>query len=134
MAVQETLTFSPQPWGVCVEHWLCDIRGIDRHIDVIRDKVKSGEWQALLIEVGGDQVGVMVWSVEIEPRGAVIVVNALSGHAPEHDLTAAALTFLKTTGRAVGAVALRFWTERRGLVRKCEKHGMRASYVMEGQL
>lgn len=129
------MTFEPAAWGPVVEGWLHQISDIDRHIEVIRERVDSGEYQALSILIEGRNVGVMIWSIENEPCGSVIVVNALAGMTlPGHDLTAAALAFIKTTGRAVGAVALRFWTQRRGLVRKCERHGMRAQYVMEGAL
>ncbi|KEP71763.1 hypothetical protein DL1_00395 [Thioclava dalianensis] len=130
----ETLSFSPHPWGPLVESYLCQIESAPRHLDVWRDQVASGEAQALLICDGSEPVGVMIWSVEREPCGAVIVANAVAGRARGHDLTAACIAFMKSTGRAVGAVALRCWTDRKGLVRKCERHGMRASYVIEGGL
>lgn len=129
------MTFEPADWGPAVEGWLHNISDIDRHIEVLRERVETGEYQALSILIEGRNVGVLIWSVENEPFGSVIVVNALAGITlPGHDLTAAALSFIKTTGRATGAKALRFWTERNGLVRKCERHGMRATYVMEGAL
>lgn len=111
------------------------IEDVDRHLNVIRDRIESGEYQALSIRADDAPIGVLVWSVEQEPRGAVVVVNALAGVTPKgHDLTAAALEFLTVSGRMAGAVALRFWTARKGLVAKCERRGMRAQYVVEGTL
>lgn len=97
-------------------------------------QIEHGEYQALSIRADGVERGVLVLSVENEPRGSVIVVNALAGRIPGIDLTVLCLNFITEMGRAAGAVAVRFWTDRRGLVRKCEGMGLRASYVVEGSI
>lgn len=96
--------------------------------------IERGEYQALSIRSDGVESGVLVFSVEKEPRGAVIVANAVAGKIRGFDLTVLCLNFLTEMGRAVGAVAVRCWTDRRGLVRKCEGMGLRASYVIEGSI
>lgn len=131
----ETLKFEPVAWSVQIEGQLASIRGIERHLNALQMGVEAGDMQALQIKIEGRAVGVLVWSVEHEPRGATLVVNALSCEPVAGvDMTLAALNFVTEAGRAVGAVAVRFWTERKGLVRKCEKAGMFRRYVMEGAI
>jgi len=135
MADIQQVNFVPTEWGPKVEGWLHQIDGIERHIDAMQSRIASGEYQALTIEADGETVGAVVWSVEHEPRGAVVVVNALAGRpVPGLDLSKLALAFVARVGRASGAVAVRFWTDRRGLVRKMQGQGFRMSYVMEGRL
>jgi hypothetical protein len=135
MADPARIEFQPVQWGPRLEGWLHRIDGIERHINAMADQIDRGAYQALLIDVGGQDVGALVWSVEIEPRGPVVVVNALAADpVPKIDMSAAALAFVAHCGRAAGAVAVRFWTERRGLVRKMQRHGFRKTYVMEGAL
>lgn len=129
----QALTFDPVQWGPVVEGWLAPIGGIERHVNALAARIEAGEYQALLIRADGQAVGVLVLSVEVEPLGSIIVVNALAARPLRGlDVTKAVLAFLTETGKAVGAVGLRFWTERKGLVRKCEAAGMRAKFVVEG--
>lgn len=97
-------------------------------------QVEGGAYQALSIRANGIESGVLIFSVEMEARGAVIVANAVAGKIRGVDLTVLALNFLTELGRAAGAVAVRCWTDRRGLVRKCEAMGLKSSYVLEGQI
>lgn len=134
MARRAEITFRAAAWGPAVEGWIGLIDGIGRYKPIIREAVEGGEMQALEILADGQPVGALVWSVERERAGAVVVVNALAARpVPGVDVTRAALAFVTACGRGVGAVALRFWTDRPGLVRKCERAGMRKTYVMEGR-
>ena len=129
------LTFDPAPWGPRVEGHLHRIDGIGRHLDGIAARVLAEEYQALLIHLDGRDVGALVWSIEQDDRGPVIVVNALAAEPIRGlDVTRLALDLIAQAGRIIGAVAVRFWTEREGLKRKMERAGFRSSYVLEGAL
>jgi hypothetical protein len=128
------ITFVPVEWSAHVEGWLESIGGIERHIEALAMQVEGGAYQALSIRANGIESGVLIFSVEMEARGAVIVANAVAGKIRGVDLTVLALNFLTELGRAAGAVAVRCWTDRRGLVRKCEAMGLKSSYVLEGQI
>lgn len=131
----QKVTFTPISWGPAVEGWLHLIDEIDAHIENLAHCIAEGAFQALEIAVDGEPCGVLVWSVENEARGAVVVVNALAVlPVAGLDMSKLALAFVTKCGRGVGAIAVRFWTKRRGLVRKMERAGFRKSYVMEGAL
>ncbi|WP_323006769.1 hypothetical protein [Pseudorhodobacter sp.] len=123
------ITLEPVEWSPRVEGWLHKIAGVERHIEAIAMRVKAAN-QALSIRANGVESGMLVYSVELEPRGAVLVANALAGRFCGVDLTVLCLNVLTEMGRAVGAVAVRYWTDRRGLVRKCEKMGLESRYVL----
>jgi hypothetical protein len=128
------IEFSPGNWSPIVEGFLQQIDGIKRHINALQIGVENGDMQALLIRSNGAPAGVLIWSIENDQAGAVVIANAVAGSIKGVDLTVVALNFLTEAGRAVGAVGVRCWTQRKGLVRKCEALGMRSSYVIEGSI
>ena len=135
MAGLPEVNFVPSDWGPEIEGWLHGIADFDSHVETMRERIESGEYQALTIAAGGQSVGAMVWSVERDPTGAVVVVNALACRPVKGvDMSRVALAFVAALGRSAGAVAVRFWTQRRGLVRKMQKFGFVKTYVLEGRL
>jgi hypothetical protein len=128
------IEFKPGNWSPVLEGFLHDIDGIEGHINALQNGIERGDMQALLISSNGDYVGVLIWSIEHEERGAVIVCNAFSGRLRGVDLTLLAVNFLVAAGRKVGAVGLRAFTDRRGLVRKLEAVGMKTRFMIEGRI
>lgn len=128
------IDFEPVEWSNALAAWLGGIDGVERDIQAMKTHVETGEFQALSIRADGVESGVLIYSVEHEPGGAVIVANALAGRIRGVDLTVLCLNLLAEMGRKVGAVGVRCWTNRRGLVRKCENMGLKARYVIEGAI
>lgn len=129
------LTWHVMPWSLELEGWLCRIDGIERDLSIYQARIENGDWQALGLQVNGETVAAMVWSVETDEAGSAVVINALGGKPVKGvDLTRAAAHLAKTCGAALGATTLRFWTEREGLKRKAEAMGFKSKYVLEGAI
>lgn len=129
------LKWFAMPWSPELEGWLHQIDGIQRDLNIFQMRIESGDWQALGLQVNGETVAAMVWSVETDEAGSAVVINALGGKPVKGiDVTRAAIHLAKTCGAALGATTLRFWTEREGLKRKAESMGFNSKYVLEGAI
>jgi hypothetical protein len=128
------IDFEAVQWSQVVEGFLQSIAGVERHLNALNIGVENGDMQALLIRANGQNCGVLIWSVEHDLSGPVIVANAVAGSLPGVNLTIVCINFLVEAGRASGAKSVRAFTDRPGLVRKCEAVGMKARFMIEGTI
>lgn len=136
MAHSEAVTFNPVAWSDQVAGDLTRIAGLDaRDLAIFRQRVETGDFLAMEVLHLGRRVGSVIWSVEAEPDGHSLVVNAAAADpVPGVCLVSELVARLSALGTLTNARAVRCWTQRAGLVRKLEKHGATRRYVMEIEL
>ena len=78
-------------------------------------------------------IGFVIWTIEQEPSRKALVVNAAAVEPVKGvDMTEVLWRFANDMAARHGAKALRFWTVRKGLVRKL-RNRMAKTYVMEAE-
>lgn len=104
-----------------------------RDLEIFRGGVESGRFCLFSIISEGARLGSVVWSLEHEPDGLNVVVNAaaVEGGARVFEALWDAFT---TLARSIGAATVTCWTERPGLARKLERRGARFKYVSQVEI
>lgn len=134
--------FVPADWGQAVIDDLKRITSgmpadLDRTRDVAAYKhmVEAGHAQLLAVQVDGQTIGHVIWSIDQQPDGFDVVINeAAAMNVPGIDVTHAIFAAFSELGKSTGARTLRCFTCRPGMVRKCESYGAQLSYVLEVSL
>lgn len=129
---ETALSFAPLDWDETTEKHLSEIAATtERDVAIFRDAVGAGTFCHWAILDGGERVGSLIWSVAHEPDGFVYVINAAAVDRPtSRDVTAFLFDWFEGFAKQTGAIGLRCWTERAGLMRKLVPHG-RLKYVLE---
>lgn len=130
---EKEVSFEREAWNQLAESELGQIGDVTRQdMDVFRAQVKLDQWQLLAVLVDGVRVGSLVWSLERQGKEFSVIVNAASVRPVRGvDVTKAITDMFRTVASHYGAVAVRIWTSREGLVRKLERAGATKRYVME---
>lgn len=126
------ITFQVAAWCSRAASDLLRIADISaRDVAIFADAVRSDRFQLWAICQNGARIGSAVWSIENEPDGFAIVVNAAAVEDGHADAFGALWDAFTEMGRATGARSVICWTERAGLARKLERRGARFKYVAQ---
>ena len=129
------ITFSVVPWS---DRAADDLRLIadvtERDISVFRWAVANAEMQLWAVWEDGARIGSVIWSVEREPDGITIVINAAAVYARNGGAFDAIWAAFIGLGRAIRARTVTCWTERAGLARLLERRGASFKYVAQVKL
>ena len=126
------IAFAAVGAGAPILPYLARIKGWEKHETDMMARIASGDCLPMWVMAGGDRVGVVVLSTEIQQSGLALIVNALSADPVAGVCVATeVLGLLRVMARETGVTCIRFWTQRPGLVRLMEAEGFSRSYVME---
>lgn len=129
------IDFRAALWDARAESDLAPAEGAAGDLDFWREGVTAGRLALWSIMADGERVGSLVWTSEIEHGGGrALVVQAMGARPCGVDLVVYADTAFAAMARAMGGASLRFWTSRRGMVRKTETLGYARRYVMEKEI
>ena len=133
---QKLITFSPAEWEPRTGDDLRLMRDVtERDLSIFEQGVKHGDFHLFRVSNGGEFVGWVIWSIDHEPDGISVVINAASALPVKgKDVSALMFETFENAGRKIGARALRAWTTRPGLRRKMEARGAVTRFEMEYQL
>lgn len=139
MDEEPPVTFVQADWSEAVEADLGRItsgqvdRGdMQRDLAAYKSLVDTEQAQLLAVRHEGETIGHVIWSTDAQPDGFDVVINAATvAPVAGIDVTAAIFDAFATLGKSTGARALRCFTKRPGMVRKCELLGAHVSYVLE---
>ena len=136
MAGSKEVTFEAVAWSDQAADDLTLIADVTpRDLAVFQDRIEADDFQLLEIQYQKERVGVLIWSVDKEPDGVSLVINAAATHSVLGlCLFDEILDRFRALGREVGARSIRCWTQREGLRLKMEKVGAERRYVMELKL
>lgn len=129
------LKFTKVSWTDQAAAQLATIDGAaGNNVDHWRHYVTNGTMNLVAVTLDGVTQGFVVWCIEHEPTRRAIVINA-AAIAPIKGLcmTSTIFDFANAMAAQNGASVVRFWTKRRGLVRKMQPR-METTYVMETTL
>jgi len=107
-----------------------------RELGMLQDQVASGAWGLFAVMHQGEAVGHCVFSVDTEIDGQrVFSINALGARlVPGEDVAGFIIDTARHLAKAGDCRAVRAWTTRRGLVRKCLDHGYKIRFEMEVEI
>lgn len=126
------VTFEPVHWDMVAISHLKMIDGVSpAALHFYASAEARGEVDVWGVFVDAQRVGTVVWSIEDDVDGRVLVVNEMAAHPVAGVcLAKEADKMLDTLARRVGVSVLRFWTARKGLAHLMENH-WNMKFVME---
>ena len=130
------IRFDPATWQDRVADDLRLMRDVsERDLTIYRAAVEAEAFKLFRVTAWGDFAGWVIWSIDKEPDGFSLVINAAAIlPVPGHDVTGAMFDAFEAMGRQTGARTLRAWTTRPGLRRKLETRGAQTRFEMEYEL
>ena len=136
MAGSQEVTFEAVAWSDQAADDLTLIADVTpRDLAVFQERIEADDFQLLEIQYQKERVGVLIWSVDKDPDGVSLVINAAAAKSVLGlCLLDEIIDRFRALGREVGARSLRCWTQREGMRLKLEKVGAKRRYVMELKL
>lgn len=128
------VTFPRIDWDAATERHLGLIAGeTEAGLVHYREEVEAGRMALHGVVVDGWRAGTIAYMVDHDLVGRVLFVTGMGAETTSGISLAkvASDTFLPAVARDLKCVAIRFWTRRKGFVRKLQDAGFEPIYVME---